>query len=212
MSTIKTMSLTVLALLGGSTLAWAALAEVDELSLPHSVSRESVSQAVEEDVLSVTQSDPATGSLSLPQAVTTHASMREVIHSTRSAGTERVPELRRAALNSDDCIVVGNALQALARLGAFARDAELLRLIEDPRLRVRQEAIRAAGISGHSSAVEPLERALAGGAPIRPLVIEALGRIGGRPSAEILEAVLADTNSSRTDLAFARAAMRRRAD
>ena len=139
---------------------------------------------------------------------TTPAEVREVLRITKAAGTRDVPALRHAALHAEDALVVGNAVKALGRLRAFAADAELLALTADDRLRVRQNAVVACGLDGDAAAIPHLERALAAGeASLRPLVLEALGRIGGPQALALVERIAVDPAVSQIDRVFARVAL-----
>lgn len=107
-------------------------------------------------------------------------------------------------------LVAGNAVKALGRLQAFCADAELLALTADGRLRVRQDAVTACGLDGGAAAIPYLEQALAtGDASLRPLVLEALGRIGGPMAFTLVQGVAADAGTSTTDRVFARVALER---
>jgi len=139
---------------------------------------------------------------------TTPAEVRQVLRYCRRAGTEEQGTLRRLALDARDPLITGNAIRALGRLRAFLGDPGLTALLHDARLRVRQEAVVALGESGDPSAVgllAPLinkeDRAL------RPLVIQALGRLGGNRARQLLEGVLSDPEATPTEHAFARAAL-----
>ena len=141
--------------------------------------------------------------------VTTPEEVREVLHITREATAEDRSTLVDAALHAVDPLVVGNAVLALGRLKAFSSDAALLELVSDLRLRVRQDAVRACGLDGRDAALPQLQRALElGDASVRPLVLEALGRIGGTKARALLETVADDRTASKTDRVFARAALR----
>lgn len=140
----------------------------------------------------------------------TTSEVREVLHMTRAAGPKDLPVLRDVALHSQDPLVTGNAVKALGRLGAFTGDPDLLALTADVRLRVRQDAVMACGLDGGAAAVPYLEGVLATGeASLRPLVMEALGKIGGPAARELVQRVAADVAASRTDRVFALAALER---
>lgn len=138
------------------------------------------------------------------------ADVRRIVEFCRHAGHDDIALMRRLALGSPDPLTAGNAIRALARLGAVAGDLELTALLEDPRLRVRQEVVVALGRSGDRGAVEELEPLLEGGATLRPLVIQALGRLGGARALALLERIRDDPLSSDIDRAFARAGIARR--
>lgn len=144
----------------------------------------------------------------LPLRATTPEEVRDVVRFCRSAGTSEIPDLRRAALASEDPLVAGNALRALGRLGAVAHDPQLVALLHDGRLRVRQEVVVALGRSGDPRVVSHLEPLLADGEPeLRSLVIQALGRIGGNRARALLRACQDDPAATSVERAFARAAL-----
>ena len=139
--------------------------------------------------------------------------VRELVHFCREATSEHVLELRSVALSSDDPLVVGNALRALGRLHAVAKDPELIALVGDERPRVRQEVVVALGNSGYPPVVGDLLPLLdRGDAALRPLVLDALGRVGGTKARERLTEVLEDSSTSSIDRTFARAALARASD
>ncbi len=141
---------------------------------------------------------------------TTPAEVRTVTRFCRAAQQSDVDALRYAATRSPDPLVVGNALRALGRLGAFAGDAELEALLTDERQRVRQEAVIALGYSGSASAVERLAPLAEERDPLlRPLVLQALGRLGGEHARIVLESVLSDERSSEAERALAREGLAR---
>jgi HEAT repeat protein len=141
---------------------------------------------------------------------TTPAEVRAVRRYCRSAEHDDVDTLRHAATQSSDPLVAGNAMRALGRLGAFAGDAELEAMLADERQRVRQEAVIALGQSGSPSAVERLLPLLEEDDPmLRPLVLQALGRLGGDKARAVLERVLADESATAADRALARAGLDR---
>lgn len=136
---------------------------------------------------------------------TNPAEVRRVVKFCRKAGPESLASLRDAALRSPDPLVAGNALRALGRLGAVIDDPELVRLIEDPRQRLRQEAVLALGRSRSQAAVQHLAPLLEWDDPVlRPLVLQALASLGGERSREILRSVLDDDRSSATERLIAR--------
>lgn len=117
----------------------------------------------------------------LPLKASTDAELRAVTRFCRAAGPKDVPELRIAALHSRDALVAGNAVRALGRLGRVVDDVRLLALLEDERLRVRQEVVLALGLSGDTRAVGPLEHFLEqADAEIKPLIEQALRRLASR--------------------------------
>ena len=134
----------------------------------------------------------------------TPGQLRDLVRFCRDAGVSDVPELRQAALGSPDPLVAGNALRALGRLRAVARDPELCNLVHDPRLRVRQEAVMALGRSDYEPAVVDLALLLERRDPeLRPLVIQALAGIGGARARTLLDSALRDASTSAVDRAFA---------
>lgn len=139
---------------------------------------------------------------------TTPAEVREVLRLTATATARDVPALRAAALKATDPLVAGCASKALGRLRTFASDSELLALTADPRLRVRQDAVIACGLDGDAAALPHLERALVAGDPsVRPLVLDALGKIGGPAARVLVERVAADPAVGTTDRVFAQTAL-----
>jgi len=120
--------------------------------------------------------------------VTAPAEVRQFVAFAASAGHDQVPYLRRHALESESPLVVGNSIRALGRLGAVIRDEQLLGMLADPRLRVRQELVRALGESGDPRAVPPLAKVLQSeDENLRTLAIQALGRIGSDEARGLLE-------------------------
>ena len=141
---------------------------------------------------------------------TTPAEVREVLRITKAATSQDRPALLDAALHAADPLVAGSAVKALGRLHGFTSEPALLALVTDPRLRVRQDAVTACGLDGRAAAIPHLERALAtSDAALRPLVLEALGRIGGATARALVQRVAADPDAARTDRVFARAALER---
>jgi HEAT repeat protein len=114
--------------------------------------------------------------------------VQRVVGFCTAAERSQLPGLRRAALESPDPLVVGNALRALGRLRAVAGDAELVALLDDPRARVRHETIVALGHSGEASAVPRLAPVLEGEDPAaRQLALQALGRLDDPAARAVLE-------------------------
>ncbi|MCA8975644.1 MAG: HEAT repeat domain-containing protein [Planctomycetes bacterium] len=139
---------------------------------------------------------------------TTPAEVREVLRLTVAATAHAAPALRAAALQATDPLVAGAAGRALGRLRRFSADRELLALTADPRLRVRQDAVIACGLDGDVAAVPHLERVLAAADPrMRPLALDALGKIGGPTARALVERVAEDPAAGDTDRAFAQAAL-----
>ncbi|MBK8181228.1 MAG: HEAT repeat domain-containing protein [Planctomycetes bacterium] len=109
-----------------------------------------------------------------------------------------------AALGAEDPLVAGCAVRALGRLGVFTSDARLLALTADPRPRIRQDAVIACGLDGDPAAVPHLQQVLAeSDASLRPLVLQALGKIGGPAAEEILHRVASDPGCTEIDRVFA---------
>lgn len=133
--------------------------------------------------------------------------MRAVVDYCRGADASHVPTLRRVALSSPDPLVTGNALRALGRLGAVRpSDPELAGLLDDPRPRVRQEVVIALGESADPASVDLLAPLLrAEPASLRPLVLQALGRIGTREARAALDAYA--PRASEDERPFLRAAL-----
>ena len=128
---------------------------------------------------------------------------------TQRADADAIAELRQVALTATHPAVVGACLVALGRLDAVVGDDALLALLDDPRLRVRQDVVTALGHSRDARALEVLAGAAAASdAALRPLVIQAMGRIGGARACDLLRALAARGPASPTDAAFLRAALR----
>jgi hypothetical protein len=116
------------------------------------------------------------------------AGIRAIVRWCREAGDAEAPRLHALAVTSADPLVAGNALRALGRLERFADDPELLALLHDPRERVQQEAIRAAGGSRCSAAADGIVDSLpALSQTARALAIEALGKLGTSTANDALE-------------------------
>lgn len=146
---------------------------------------------------------------SFPMVATTPAELRRVVHFCRSTGPQDLDELRQAALHSPDALVAGNALRALGRLGAVAGDQQILALLDDSRLRVRQELVLALGSSGAASAVSVLTPLLQGSdLEVRPLVVRSLARIGGPEARRALEALDDDPTCTEVERLLVREASR----
>ena len=144
----------------------------------------------------------------LPMEIETRADVRELRRAARTAGPEDVRALAEAALTAQDPLVAAHAVRALGRLGAVAGDPALRLLLHDPRGRVRQEVVRALGLERDRSAVPDLAELLGtADASLRPMVIQALGRIGGPEACLLLTGVLEAPGASEVDRVFARAAL-----
>lgn len=140
---------------------------------------------------------------------TDRGQVREVVAYTKAARREEISELWRAVTDSDDVLVIGNALRALGRLGAIRGDRRVLALVGDARLRVRQEAVRALGADGHQAAVPALTRVSStDGDSLRVLALEALGSIGGEAARAVLETA-AESSTDVVERTAARMALRR---
>ena len=144
-----------------------------------------------------------------PLLARSDADVREVLRLSEAAGRSEADRVREVALESPDPLVVGNAIRTLVRLGVFARDDELLGLIHDPRLRVRQEAVLGIGSAGDARLASLLIPLLGDPeAGLRALAIKALGDLGGESAEVELRRVLEDPEASEVDRAFARSALR----
>lgn len=116
--------------------------------------------------------------------------------------------LRSMALTDQDTEAACNAIGALGRVGEIASDPELVSLLHDRRIRVRQETIMALGRSGQDSGIASLEPLLADEDPtVRVLTIRAIGRIGGQRATELLQGVLDRPGQTQFERACARAAL-----
>lgn len=131
--------------------------------------------------------------------------VREIVRYCAAAESDQIADLRRAALESSHPLAVGNALRALGRLTAVMGDSDLMALLADDRPRVRQELVMALGVSGEPSAVPVLAPILESEPSLRPLVIQALGRLGGDEARAILTAV---RPRDETERAYLRTALR----
>jgi HEAT repeat protein len=149
----------------------------------------------------------AEGSAPLMEA-TTPEEVRQVKHYARDATSEDIASLTHMAARSGDPLVAGNAIRALGRLNAFADNPELVALIDDSRLRVRQETVVALGLSGNAEMVDrllPVLEERENG--LRHLAIQALGRLGGPIARQKLEEILHDSDATEADRTFARVAL-----
>src|SRR5262249_13411763 len=136
--------------------------------------------------------------------------VRDLVRATRAVAGDGASELREQALTSRDPLVAGNALRALGALKRVASDPGLVALLQDRRLPVRQEVVIALGESEDPSAVDVLAARLASAEdPLRPLVIQALGRLPGERARALVAAIAEDSSASLTDRAFARSALER---
>lgn len=113
---------------------------------------------------------------------------RTVAHGSLAIDAER-QALRRAALHDPSAQVAGNAIVALARLHALAGDRELEGLLDDPRLRVRQEVALGLGRAGRPASVRTLAKRLdAEEADAAAILVFAIAMIGGNEAREVLAA------------------------
>lgn len=117
--------------------------------------------------------------------------------------------LERWALEAPDASVAGRAVRELGLLGRCRVDSRLLRLLDDARLRVRQEVVVALGRSGDRRGVDLLARYLTPEADPRmqTLALEALGRLGGPAARGLLEAFLARERTPEVSRHWARRAL-----
>lgn len=142
--------------------------------------------------------------LALPLSAPTAAAVRQVVRATRGASGADAARLRSLALEAGDPLVAGNAIRALCRLGVFAGDGELLRLLDDPRPRVRQESVLALSDSAGPEHVDRLVRRLGDeDAHVRALALRALGGIDDARAESAVAGALARPASSAADRAMA---------
>ncbi len=140
--------------------------------------------------------------------VRTPEELRAVVRYCRAADSSDATRLQDAALESEDPLVVGNAIRALGRLGLARGDTRIPDLLDDPRPRVRQEAVIAMGRSGDPAVVEDLAPLIKSeDSTLRTLALQALGRLGGLRAQALVKEILADSASTTSDRAFARAAL-----
>ena len=156
--------------------------------------------------------------VSLEDALQTPATpedVRALLRATRSTGEGDIARLREAALASTDAMVVGNALQALARMGALIADEELLALLDDSRPRVRSEVVRGLGSYANASRADR-ERAVGllvemlgdeDDPTLRALALQSLGSLGGDRAQRALNRISESTQASAIDRAFAKQAL-----
>jgi len=133
---------------------------------------------------------------------------RAMVEFCDTATAADVPALREVALTARDPLAAGNAVRALGRLRAVSKDADLVKLLDDPRERVRDETILALGESRDASALGRLEQLVRSVDPhVRVLAIRAVGRVGGARARSILEQVADDPSGTPESAAFARAGL-----
>lgn len=143
----------------------------------------------------------------LSTEVDTPQRLRSVVRYCREAEHSSEARLKQVALTSGDPLVAGNSIRALGRLGLARSDTGMADLLNDPRSRIRQEAVIALGRSGDRAAVEQLAPLIRNEDPtLRALAIQALGRLGGTRAQSLLESILSDSTSTTIDRAFARSA------
>jgi hypothetical protein len=134
--------------------------------------------------------------------------VRAMVEFCDTATVGDVPALRDVALTAQSPLAAGNAVRALGRLHAVAKDADLVKLLDDPRVRVRDELILALGESRDTSAIELLEPLVrAQDEHLRVLAIHAIGRIGGETARRMLEQVSVDSAATPETVAFARSGL-----
>ncbi len=148
------------------------------------------------------------GDATLPERVADRATMHDLLARAAQPSRDAVVAWRGYLEPSQSPLLAAQAIDALARLGEFGRRAADLTLLRDPRLRVRQQAVRALGASGDRSHVPALLETLATHSDLAPLVAHALGQLGG-PAAEAALAELRASGDAVT-AAFARQALRPR--
>ena len=132
----------------------------------------------------------------------------EMVEFCDTAFAGDVPALRETALTAESPLAAGNAIRALGRLHAVARDADLVRLLADRRERVRDETILALGESRDAAAIALLEPFVrADDEHVRLLAVRAVGRIGGERARSVLTDIAADPAATPATVAFARAGL-----
>ena len=143
------------------------------------------------------------------------AEVRSLLRATESARRGDVQTLRDAALCSEDPLLAGNAIRALARLDALHADEDLLTLIDDPRSRVRHELVRGLGMASRPTSAERdrvvellLTVVRCDDVDAGALALQSLGRLGGQDAQSILAQVAASPSSTRMQRAFANQALR----
>ncbi len=138
-------------------------------------------------------------------ALSNQRDVHEVLTFMRRATTADVAMLRQLGLTDPDPIVAGRALKRLADLGAVADDAAIRALLHDTRPRVRQEAVVALGRARDAASVPALGALLSSAdAPLRQLILQALVSIGNEAAHALVQAALADPNTTAAERAFAR--------
>ena len=138
-----------------------------------------------------------------PLAPKNDAESREVVRFAAEATLAEVPGLERM-LEVEEPLVVGNAIRALGRLGLVTQRSKYAALVEDPRQRVRHEAVRAFGESGDPAALATLVPLLKSEDDVtRQLGLQAIGAIGG---SDALSALDGFEPQGQTDAVFLEAA------
>ena len=151
-----------------------------------------------------TRREETSARAALPPPATTPAEVRDLLRWCEEADASSVPALR-SAVASGDPLVAGNALRALGRLGALDAGTTVA-LLEDPRSRVRQEAVLCLGSVGGPVAIEALARIVEGEDPeLRPLAIRSLREIGSEGALAVLEERLRRPGLTEAERAFAAA-------
>jgi hypothetical protein len=136
--------------------------------------------------------------------------VRAMVEFCDTATSSDVPALREVALTAKNALAAGNAVRALGCLHAVTKDAELVKLLDDPRQRVRDETILALGESRDPSALAWLEPLVRSDDPhLRVLAIHAVGRVGGEHARVVLEQVADDSSAAPECGAFARTGLAR---
>jgi len=134
--------------------------------------------------------------------------VRWMVEYCDTATSRDVLALRDVALTAESPLAAANAVRALGRLHAVAKDPEVVKLLGDARPRVRDETILALGESRDAAASELLEPLVRSEDPhVRVLAIHALGRAGGERARRILGEVAGDPGSTSEMTAFAGAGL-----
>lgn len=121
---------------------------------------------------------PNSHSLARWERVESDGDLRVFLREVKAAGREDEDDLRHLALHSKDPLVAGNAIRALGRLGLVAGDEEWTALLDDPRMRVRQEIVRALGQSKDPRVAAVLHRMSNGNDPtLRTIAIHSLAQL-----------------------------------
>lgn len=149
-----------------------------------------------------TAAAPSSPLAAVARAPQDHAQLVALVSACQQADGHAVTELRQLA-GSADAAVAGNAIAALARLGAVRADNACRAWLGDPRPRVLREAIVALGGSGDAAAAALLEPLLAGDdAQARLLAVSALQQLG---AADRLQQLAADPRTDPATRAYLKA-------